>query len=92
MPNFETAQQRLQAIHRAITLINKLLQAYSICLELSSALELYQAGTDAAFNAAIDSSFDAAERDQLAQMLTQADSLTVNWSANHAELLGINGT
>ena len=58
-------------------------------VSLRDALTLYQAGTDATFNAAFNSLFTPADRSELNTMITQLTTLITGWETNHAAALGL---
>lgn len=71
----------------AASLLPKLQAIYRQCQEVDDAITLYQSNTNADFNTAINAIFTPAERAQLATMLTNVQTLTAAWEANHATLL-----
>lgn len=89
MPDYSNAQEERNSIHRALELVDALVGTYNQVKAVQSSLLLYQAGTDQAFNDAIDSSFTLEERQELNQMLSQLDALANDWEANHSVILGL---
>jgi hypothetical protein len=78
-----------QSQYQAISLLDQVRSIYSQCKNAQANLVLYQAGTNAAFNAAINTLHPPAERTELNQMLTQINSLITDWETNHADVIGI---
>lgn len=90
MPNYSIVRQRVSSYGKAASLLPKLKQVYQQCQEIDDAITLYQAGTDADFNAAVNAIFTAPERAQLAAMLTNVEQLVTLWTAQHSNLLTFN--
>jgi hypothetical protein len=86
---FDTAQTKINAVGRAGNVLGRLRTIYSYCKEIEAALALYAAGTDAAFNAAINALFTAPERAVLNDMLADIATLTADWEANHTDVINI---
>ena len=89
MPRPENVQGRLDSIHKATGIVAEVRTIFRLSKTAQASLLLYQAGTDAVFNEAVDAVFTSAERQELNQMLTQLNALVNDWSANHAELLEV---
>lgn len=89
MPDYSDTRDKLNSIHRALELIDALVGTYNQVKAVQSSLLLYQAGTDQAFNDAIDVSFTLQERQELNQMLSQLDALAADWETNHSVILGL---
>ena len=87
MPNYTVVRQRMSSYGEAASLLPRLRQIYDQCQEVAEAITLYQSGTDADFNAAIQSIFTATERAELAAMLTNVQTLVNTWTAQHSTLL-----
>ena len=88
---FETAETKIQAVSRAGNVLGRLRTLYVYGKEIEAALALYQAGSDPAFNAAINALFSSAERAELGVMLGDITTLTTAWETNHAAALNIVG-
>ncbi len=83
MANFDTSDVKANSLNQATSLLNDTRSLYTQAKSVQSKLALYQAGTDPAFNAAINALFSAAERTQLGQMLAKINDLVTDWEANH---------
>lgn len=84
MANFDTYQAKSDAARKAFNLLAIIRNIYESGKQVQGALALYQAGTDAAFNAAVNAIFTTAERTELGQMLAQINALVTDWENNHA--------
>ena len=80
---FDTAQTKIRAVGRAGNVLGLLRTVYTHADELQSLLATYQAGTDPTLNAAMNAVYTAAERVELAAMITQLQTLKADWEANH---------
>lgn len=91
MPDYTAVNDRFDSIRDAKYLQDRLQNAYEACQVVKGAVELYQAGTDTDFNAAIDAIFTAAERQELGQMLGNINTMLDAWEADPGkrDLLGI---
>jgi len=89
MANFDTSDLTLQSVERAVSLLNTLRGTYTQGKAAQALLTLYAAGTDPKFNAAINTLFSQAERNELAAMLTDINTLCAAWEANHKTPLGL---
>lgn len=87
MADYTTVRGNIQSMSQAAAVLPYLQDIYKRSQIAQGAINLYTAGTDAAFNEAIDSIFTANERNQLAEMLTDLNTLVTEWSTNHAVLL-----
>lgn len=87
MPNYTQVRSTIDSMNRAAALLPQLQTIYEQAQFAEAAIETYQAGTDPTFNNAVNSIFTSAERQQLANMLTQLTQLVDAWAANHATLL-----
>lgn len=90
VPNYTVVTQRVSSYNEAAALLPKLQAIFSQCKEVSTAITLYQAGTNADFNTAVNAIFTQVERAQLASMLTNVNQLVSVWTAQHATLLAFN--
>ena len=86
---FETTTTKIEAVTRAGNVLGRLRMIYTMAKEIQAALALYQAGTDPAFNAAVDALFSSAERAELSAMLGNITTLITAWETSHAQALGI---
>jgi hypothetical protein len=86
---FETAEIKIKAVGKAGNLLGQIRTLYTFGKNVQAALALYQAGTDPAFNAAVDALFSGAERAELGVMLGNINTLVTTWEANHAAALRI---
>lgn len=86
---FETTTTKISAVARAGNVLGRLRTLYVYGKEVQSALALYQAGTDPAFNAAVDALFTSGERSELGTMLGHINTLVTEWETNHAAAIGI---
>jgi hypothetical protein len=88
MANFDTHQDKANAVRRAMNVLAQVRSVYESGKLVQQALALYQAGTDPAFNAAINALFSSAERAELGVMLNQINTLITDWEANHMGAIG----
>ncbi len=88
---FETTFITLASVQSAHQLLSDLRSIYHDCKLMQAKLALYQAATDAAFNASINTIFSADERAELGAMLTDIDTLVTHWEADHRPALGLGG-
>lgn len=88
MANFDTSTQKLQSVREAANLLQLFRALYSQAKLIQSALQLYQANTDPAFNAAVNALFTASERSELSTMAQQINTLVTDWETNHIGALG----
>lgn len=79
-----TTIAKQESVQRGITLLHQLRQIYAIGLNIHQLLVDYQAGTDAPLVAAINALYIPAERQELAAMIGQLDTLINSWTATHA--------
>lgn len=86
---FENVATKQASVQRALNLLHQMRQLYAIGVNVQSILTDYQAGTNSTLNAAINAQFTAAERAELAVMLTQISALVTDWGANHSAALGL---
>lgn len=89
MANFDTADDRHNAVHMANSLLPQVRGLYVQAKQVQAALALYQAGSTPAFNAAVNALFSASERTELGQMLSQINALVTDWETNHIGAIGI---
>lgn len=73
----------------AMAILDKIRNIYRDCKSAQASLNLYQAGTDPTFNAAINALHPPAERTELGQMLTQINALVADFEQNHATAIGL---
>lgn len=77
----------MNAYGRAAALLPSLQQIYRQSQEVAAIIALYQSGADPHFNAAIESIFTPAERQQLLAMLTNTSQLVTAWTNNYLNLV-----
>lgn len=87
MPTYDEIQAEIAILEQAKRLLDVLRTIFYRSRVARRGLELYQAETNEAFNAAIDSIFSEDERTELGQMLVPLAALVSNWEANHLEFL-----
>lgn len=85
--SFETAETKIATVRRVGNVFGTIRTIYTMSVQLQEALALYQSNTDPAFNAVFNTLFSAAERAELAAMITQQSALAADWQANHAGVL-----
>jgi hypothetical protein len=89
MADFATAAAKLQSVNEAANVLNSTRSAYGQAKAFVALIDRYTSGSDAAFNAAINALFTAAQRSELAAMAEDLRPIVVNWEANHASALGL---
>jgi hypothetical protein len=89
MADFDSTTQALQSVNRAANLLPAVRSVYSQAKAVQELLNLYQANTDATFNATINALFTSAQRTELANMLGDVNTLLADWEANHRSALGL---
>ena len=87
MANFDTSATRRESVKSANNLLPHIQHIYQSCKSAQTLLALYQAGTDATFNAAVNALFTSAERTELGQMLADINTLVTAWEANHGSAI-----
>ena len=87
MANFDTSATKRQAVKEANNLLPNIQSAYHQLKLIQEMLARYQAGTDPAFNGAINALFSAGERTELNAMLTSVNPLVTDWETNHSTAL-----
>jgi hypothetical protein len=83
MPNFDNAPARLQSFHDAQNVPRMYRAIYDQAKILLAFMARYQAASDPVFNAAIDTLFTSAERNELGAMLGSITALVNDWEMNH---------
>lgn len=84
MTNFDpSTRAKLQSVRNAEQLLPTVYATYQLAKTAQGMLQLYQAGTDQVFNAAVNAMLTVAERQELGQMLAQINALVADWEANH---------
>lgn len=86
---FETTLATLESVKQAQQLIFDLRATFAAARAMKDKLALYQANIDPAFNATINAVFSLQERQELAAMLTEINTLVLDWEANHRSALGL---
>ena len=89
---FETTDQTIQSVAQATNLLNTIRTLYQQGKSVQSLLALYQAGTNPAFNAAINAMFTPGERTELGAMLTDVNVLVLKWETANRAALGLTRT
>lgn len=85
---FETYQTKQSALHRAALYLHYARQVYAVGKAMQQLKADYQAGTDAALVAAVNTLFTGAERTELSAMQSTLDVLLLDWEMNHAQAIG----
>jgi hypothetical protein len=88
LANFDTSQAKRESVKQANNLLDLIRSVYANGKQIQTLLALYQAGSDPAFNAAINALYTAGERTELNAMLTQVNTLVNDWAANHITAAG----
>ena len=86
---FETYEAKSASTRAANVLLNDVRELYRRGKDVQAKLALYQAGTDPAFNSAIQALFVVAERQDLNNMLNEINTLVTHWEADHRAALGL---
>lgn len=89
MANFDTSATRRESVKQANNLLDLVLHVYQSGKQVQTLLALFQAGTDPTFNAAVSALYSAAERQELATMLAQINTLITDWETNHRNAIGL---
>jgi hypothetical protein len=89
MADFTPTIQTIQSVNKAAGLLNAVRSVYGQAKAVQELMALYQAGTDTAFNAAVNAMFNSAQRTELADMLTDTNALVSNWETDHRSALGL---
>ena len=84
---FETTESKISGAKKAINILGKIQTLYAYGKDVQEALALYQAGTDASYNAAVNALFTSGERTELLDMVTDIATLTTDWETNHASVI-----
>lgn len=87
MATFDGSTVKRQSVHKANNVLANIQAVYEAMKIVQALMTLYQAGTDATFNAAVNALFSSAERTEIAQMLSGVNTLVTDWEANHANAL-----
>lgn len=90
MSRYTVIRGRMDKYNQAAAILPQLQALYAQAQTIVATVELYQAGTDAAFNSAVDDVFSVAERTKLAQIATNLRTLITAWQTNHAAILAEN--
>lgn len=83
----DTTRAKIASVHNASRIQQIIYSVYAQAKSAQAMLNLYQAGTDAAFNATINAMLTSAERTELGQMLSQINALVSDWETNHAGVI-----
>lgn len=80
---FSSSDQRINSVNLATSLLGDVRSLYTQAKSVQTKLALYNAGSDATFNAAINALFTSADRTELATMLGHINTLVTAWETNH---------
>lgn len=83
MANFDNSAVKRAAVQKAGGVLPNIQAIYQSMKIVQERMALYTAGTDAAFNAAVNALHTAGERTELGQMLAGIDTLVADWESNH---------
>jgi hypothetical protein len=89
MADFTSTQTTIQSVAEATNVLNSLHSVYSQALTAQRLIQLYLSNADPVFNAAVNAMFSPVQRTELADMLTDVNTLIADWEANHQSALGI---
>lgn len=89
MADFTNTDSTIQSVSQATSLLNAVRSAYSQDKAVQALMNKYAAGTDLAFNKAIDAMFSSAQRTEFADVLTDVNARVADWETNHRSLLGL---
>jgi len=89
MALFDNIDATLQSVSAAQSLLSGIRGLYRQAKGTQLYLTLYSAGTDAKFNAAVNTLYTSAERAELNAMLTDINTLLTAWETNHKLPLGL---
>ena len=81
------SQANIQSLHQAAAFAEDLRIAYRQLKQLQARMDLYQAGTNIVFNAAVNAAIPAAERAQIATMKPELDTLILSWETGYAGII-----
>lgn len=88
MSNFDAASRsKIESVQTASRLIQVVYSVYTQAKSAQEMLQRFQAGTDPAFNAAINSMLTTSEKTEINAMLTDLNTLCTTWEAQHAALI-----
>ena len=87
MADFSAIKTKRSSINNAYRLLDYVRGTYNAAKQAQTLLQLFQAGTDPTFNTAVNALFTAAQRTELAAMLTQINALVSDWETNHASAI-----
>lgn len=88
MADFSNTTARRASVYDAYGLIDRVRSVYAAAKGVQELLTRYQANSDTPFNAAVNTIYNAEQRQELAQMLQQIDVLVTNWETNHTSVIG----
>jgi hypothetical protein len=89
MADFSAFRARRRAFDHAAQLVDRVLAVYSTSAAVRDILATYQAGTDAALNAAIDATFTGPQKTELGQIAALMATLATSMETDHAGVLGL---
>lgn len=87
MATFAPVRTKINSYSRAAAVLPQLQEIYAQAQSVQSAINDYNGGSDPDFVAAINSIFTTNERQQLATMLGNLNTLVSAWTSNHTTLL-----
>lgn len=88
MANFDNATAKEQSVRDANNLLAHIRGLYRSCKESQALMARYQGGADPVFNGAVNSLFNASERQEFTVMLVSINALVTDWETNHAGAIG----
>lgn len=90
MSRYTIIRAKMDKYSQAAAVLPQLQSLYRQAVAITDIVELYQSGTDPAFNEAVENIFSVAERAKLGQMVNGLKTLIAAWEANHAAILNEN--
>lgn len=84
---FDTPTRNSQ--YKALGLLDAIRTIYRECKTVQEMLQLYQSGNDVVFNNTINAIHSSVERQHLAQMLNQINTMISDWEINHTSAIGL---
>jgi hypothetical protein len=88
LANFDaTSRAKIASVEKASHLIQIVYSVYAQAKSAQGLLNLYTAGTEIAFVAAVNAMLTSSERTELGQVLTQINALVTDLETNHASLI-----
>lgn len=87
MSRYTTVRATLDKYNQAASILPQIQALYVQGQSIMALVELYQAGTDATFNQAVNALFTSQERTKLGQMITALDTLLTSWESTAGAIL-----